>query len=147
MMTDNEIQGSRAGDTDSNDTGKSELIQVVQEKIVIDKEQVETGKVHIRKTVSEEVHAISVPIVNDEYEIVRVKMEPKTLMTPPDAVRQEGDTTIISVIREITVVEKRYEVIEEIHVTRHKTELPLIHEISLRTEHVQIDRKETDENQ
>src|SRR5690349_4978537 len=91
-----------------------EVINVIEEKIVIEKEHVETGKIKIRKTVTEETHAVNVPVVNDEYEIVRVDVPHKTLMEPPAPVRQEGDTTIISVIREITVVEKRYEVIEEI---------------------------------
>jgi len=144
MTEKNKKTQSKAEDTDPKEAADSNLIQVVEEKIVIGKEQVVTGKVNIRKTVSEEIHAVNVPIVNDEYEIVRVQVEPKTLMTPPEAVRQEGDTTIISVVREITVVEKRYEVIEEIHVTRHKTELPMIHEITLRKEHVHIDRKEQD---
>lgn len=122
----------------------TEVINVIEEKIVIEKQQVETGKVRIRKTITEEMHSVSVPIVNDEYEITRIEVPQKTLLTPPEPVRQEGDTTIISVIREITVVEKRYEVIEEIHVTRHKTELPLVHEISLRKEHVHVDRQTID---
>jgi len=131
-----------SGRKDDNFTSdNTEVIQVVEEKIVVGKERVVTGKVKIRKSVTEEVHAVSVPIVNDEYEVVRVNVEPKTLLAPPAAVRQEGDTTVISVIREITVVEKRYEVIEEIRVTRRKTELPLIHEITLRKEHVKIERE------
>ena len=128
-------------------SANTEVIQVMEEKIVISKEKVVTGKVKIRKTVTEELHNVSVPIVNDEYEVVRVPMESKLLMAPPPAVRQEGNTTVISVIRELTVVEKRYEVIEEIRVTRHKTELPLIHEISLKKEHIKIERESSDANE
>jgi uncharacterized protein DUF2382 len=77
--------------------------------------------------------------------VVRVPVESKILTAPPPPVRHEGDTTIISVIREITVVEKRYEVIEEIHVTRHQVEQPLVHEINLRKEQIHIERESADD--
>jgi stress response protein YsnF len=59
----------------------------------------------------------------------------------PPAVRQEGDTTIIPVLREVLVVEKRYELVEEVHVTKKKTVVPHVQEITLRKEVVEVERK------
>jgi uncharacterized protein (TIGR02271 family) len=123
----------------------AQVIEVMEENIRVDTEDVVTGKLKIRKTVSEETHTVNAPIINDEYEVVRVPVESKILNAPPPPVRHEGDTTIISVIREITVVEKRYEVIEEIRITRHQVEQPLVHEINLRKEQIHIDRESADD--
>jgi stress response protein YsnF len=136
-------QMEKNNNSDNNSLEKSETIQVIQERIVIDKENVVTGKVKVHKTVSEELHNVTLPIVNEEYEVNRVTVTPKTLDSPPPALRTEGDTTIISVIREVTVVQKKYEVIEEIHITRTRKSFPLVHEINLKKEHVHIERTST----
>jgi hypothetical protein len=47
---------------------------------------------------------------------------------------------IIPVLREITVVQKKYEVIEELHITRQSVETPLVQEITLLKEHVHVER-------
>jgi uncharacterized protein (TIGR02271 family) len=122
---------------------KTTAIPVIHENVTINKEQVITGKVKIKKTVTEEVQTVNLPVVSEEYEIIRVPVEPKTLEAPPAPMRYEGDLTIIPVIREITVVEKRYEVIEEIHIRRSKREIPLTQDISLRKETITVERETT----
>lgn len=123
-----------------------EVIQVIQEQISIQKKRVVTGKVNIHKTVTEEVQSVDVPMVNEEYEINRVAVKPEILDTPPPPIRTEGDETIIPVVREVTVVLKKYEVTEEIRITRIKREVPLTHEITLRKEQVDITRTSVNDN-
>ena len=119
---------------------KEEVIPVIHEHVVIRKETVETGKVRIRKKITEETASINLPIINESYNIEHLPGNSKILDTPPPAIRYEGNKTIISVLKEITVVQKKYEVIEEIHLTRKLTVTPLSQEITLLKEHVQIDR-------
>jgi uncharacterized protein (TIGR02271 family) len=116
------------------------VIQVVEEKVVVEKEIVETGKVRVRKTVHEETATINIPIYNQSYQIERKAVPQKTLDAPPPALRHEGDTMIIPVVREITIVQKRYEVLEEIHIKKIVTETPLTQEITLLREQVEIKR-------
>jgi stress response protein YsnF len=56
-------------------------------------------------------------------------------------VRLEGNTTIIPVVEEVVVVEKRLILVEEIHITRDSTvrteEIPVL----LRKEHAAIERQ------
>ncbi len=124
--------------TPANDQLKT--VKVIEEFATVDREIIETGKVRITKTVSEETIGINVPIVNESYEVRHVSVPYKVLDEPPVSLVRQGDTTIITVVREISVVVKKYEVIEEIHITRSVTETPLTHEISLRKEHVHVDR-------
>ena len=118
-----------------------QTVKVVEEFATLSTEVVETGKVKITKTVTEETIAVNVPIINESYEVRHVTVPYKLLDEPPVSLIQQGDTTIITVVREISVVVKKYEVIEEIHVTKQVTETPLTHEISLRKEHVHVDRQ------
>jgi stress response protein YsnF len=47
---------------------------------------------------------------------------------------------IIPVVKEVTVMVKRYEVVEEVRITKKLTETPMMQEITLRREHVDIER-------
>ena len=117
-----------------------QVIPVIHEQVVIRKEVVETGKVHIRKTVTKEDVKINLPIINESYDVERVPVKQATLDAPPPPVRYEGDVMIIPVVKEITVVQKKYEVTEELRITRKLTETPLIQEITLLKENVHVER-------
>jgi stress response protein YsnF len=53
-------------------------------------------------------------------------------------VRTEGSTTIIPVIKEVAVVEKKLMLIEEIHITRQRDEVAVEVKDKIRKEHVVI---------
>lgn len=116
-----------------------QVIPVVEERVVITKEVVETGKVHIRKRVSEEEAVVNLPLIQEGY-LVERRPGSKDLLTTYPAVRHEGENTIIPVVREVLVVEKRYEVLEEIHIIKSITEVPHLQQITLLKESVDIRR-------
>ncbi|MBA4166490.1 MAG: DUF2382 domain-containing protein [Chitinophagaceae bacterium] len=118
-----------------------QTIPVVQEFAVIQKEIVTTGTVHIHKSVTEETVSINLPILNESYDINHLPGSDRVLDNPPP-IRREGNITIIPVIREITVVQKKYVVIEELQLVKKVTQTPLSQEITLRTEHVAVTRQE-----
>src|SRR5215203_996697 len=128
------------GQMQNEERTTEEVIPVIQEHAIVHKEIVETGKVRIRKKVTEEIATVQLPVINESYHIEHVPVTPKVLDTPPPAVRYEGNKTIITVLKEITVVQKKYQVIEEIHLTLKLTETPLVQEITLRKEHIDIER-------
>jgi uncharacterized protein (TIGR02271 family) len=115
------------------------VIQVIQEFPIIKKEIVETGKVRIRKTVTEEQVSVNLPIISESYKIERVPVN-KVFDTPPAAFRYEGDVMVIPVMKEITIVQKRYEVVEELRIVRQTTETPLTQEITLLKENIHVER-------
>lgn len=130
---------------DAANGGKQQVIPVMEEFAVISREVVETGKVRIHKTVSEESTVVNLPVVNESYHIERVPVN-QVQDTPPPSVRYEGDVMIIPVTREFTVVQKKYEVVEELRITRQVTETPLMQEISLLKESVQVERTRNGED-
>ena len=54
--------------------------------------------------------------------------------------REENGTTIISVVEEVLVVEKRWMLREEIHIRKRRTETHQPQRITLRSEDVQVER-------
>ena len=135
------VKEERTVQEDHPDAGaKPQVISVVHEYATVQKEMVETGKVRIRKTVTEEKASVNLPIVNESYHIERVPGTGQVLDTPPAAFRYEGDVMVIPVLKEITVVQKKYEVVEELRITRQVTETPMVQEISLLKEHIHVER-------
>jgi uncharacterized protein (TIGR02271 family) len=129
-----------SSEDNSSKTKREEVIPVIEEYATVTKEVIETGKVRIRKTVTEDKAVVNLPIINESYDITRVPISNEVHDNPPPAVRYEGDTMIIPVVKEVTVMVKRYEVIEEVRITKKTTETPLMQEITLRRESVHIDR-------
>lgn len=119
----------------------STVIPVIEEQIVVDKEIVETGKVIIRKTVIQEQANIDIPIFQEGYHVERRPGYPELLQEPPP-IRHEGEHMIIPVVREVLVIEKRYEVIEEVHLVKTTTEVPYPQQVTLLREEVSVERKE-----
>ena len=115
------------------------VIPVIQEELLVGKKMVETGKVYISKKVYEEEFIQNEPVTSEEVTVERKEINQYIDVAPP-AVRQEGDITIISVIKEVLVVEKRLMLVEELHIKKHKrTDSAMIKEI-LRKEEINVTR-------
>lgn len=122
---------------------QSTKIPVIEEKINIDKEVVESGKVRLTKRVHEEEKMIDTPGVHEEVDVERIAIN-KYVDSPPPPVRHEGDTTIISVLREVMVVEKRLELVEEVRITKRSVKSEGTQKVTLRREEVDVERIKND---
>ncbi len=116
-------------------------IPILEEEIKVTKKVVDTGVVNISKTIGESTEYLDIPLSNEEIVVNRIpKNEIIDIM--PAASRYEGDTMIIPVLKEVAVIEKRMMLVEEIHVTKIKTEKTETHEVTVRKEEVNITRKD-----
>ncbi|WP_138484540.1 YsnF/AvaK domain-containing protein [Dyadobacter bucti] len=121
-------------------TGKQKLIlPVIEEILVTGKTGVETGKVIISKHVTEETVSVDAGVTHANVSVER-KLINQYVETAPPAVRQEGEVTIISVIKEVLVVEKKLMLVEELHVTRQSSHYENIVSHTLRKEQVTVSR-------
>src|SRR4051794_36890667 len=94
----------------------NEVIPLVEEQLSIEKRQVVTGKVrvHTETEVVEEI--VRLDLARDDVEVTRVRLDRVVESAPP--IRTDGDVTVIPVLEERLVVEKRLVLVEEIHVAR-----------------------------
>lgn len=100
-------------------SGEERKIPVIQEQLIISKERVETGRVLLSKQVVEENMSFVENIAREEVTVHRKAINQYVDSAPP-AVRQEGDVTIISVVKEVLVVEKRLMLVEELHIEKQR---------------------------
>ena len=114
------------------------LIPVIEEQLQVGSKRVETGVVRIVKHVTEEVQTVDLPTTREEVTVDRVAVY-QYVETPP-AVRYEGDVTIIPVLREVVVTEKKLLLVEEIHITKRRTTEQDTREFTLRREEVTVER-------
>ena len=117
---------------------KSAVIPVIQEQATVQKRVVETGKVKITKHVREYEELVDVPHFQDEIHIERVAVN-QFVDTPPQ-VRTEGNVTIIPVMEERYVVEKRLFLTEELHVVNERKESHHPQNIKVLKEEVEVKR-------
>jgi stress response protein YsnF len=115
-------------------------IPVVEEEASIDKRRETSGMVSVTTRTRTFEAIASADLERSHVTVRRVTIEQEVDAVP--TIREEGDTTIIPVIEEILVVEKRLVLKEEIHLTRLKTtehvELP----VTLRKQVAAVERTE-----
>ncbi|MDF3076675.1 MAG: hypothetical protein K0S09_564 [Sphingobacteriaceae bacterium] len=127
---------------DENNDGRK-VIQVLEEKVAVEKEIVETGKIILTKKVHIEDEVINIPLVEDHVNVERVAVNQYVESAP--SMRLEGDKTIIPVLKEVLVVQKRLMLVEELHITRTSTETTQTKHIPVKREEIKIDRNRTHE--
>jgi uncharacterized protein (TIGR02271 family) len=118
--------------------GEPIVVPVVEEQLSVQKRRVEAGGVRIHKHVREKVETVDTPLRHEEVDVERVEIN--EFVDGPRQVRQEGDVTIIPVMEEVLVVQKRLMLKEEIRLRRrvHETREP--QQVTLRREEVEVER-------
>lgn len=125
--------------TDNLTTGEAAVIPVIEEQWQVSKKVVEAGKVTVSKKVYEEEVTVDVPLVHEDHNIERIPVN-QYVDTAPPAVRYEGETMIIPILKEEVIVQKRILLVEELHITKRQIETHSPQQVTLRKEEVIVDR-------
>lgn len=122
----------------SADAGDATKLAVVEERLEVGKREIEAGTVRARKVVHERQEAVDVPLSRERVEVERVPINRVVDQVPP--VRTEGDVTIIPVMEEVLVVEKRLMLREEVRLVKRREETREQQTVTLRREEVEVTR-------
>lgn len=120
-----------------------ERVPLVEEEAVVEKHTRPTATVRVRTTTHEREEDIDEVLTSEVVDVKRVPVE--RYVDAPAPVREEGDTTIVSVHEEVLVVEKRLLLKEELHLTTRKVDRRETQRVSLRKESAEVERTEPDE--
>ncbi|MBB1492738.1 YsnF/AvaK domain-containing protein [Paracoccus sp. MC1854] len=96
----------------------AQIIPIVEEQVLVLKRKTLTEGVRVRTVVREDEALIDEPVVRETVEVERVPLG--RWVDGPVPVRQEGDITIVTLVEEVVVVEKRLRATEEIRITRRR---------------------------
>lgn len=113
------------------------VVPVLQEELRVSKDHVQQ-RVRVHRLTDEETQVVDVPLRKESVDVQRIRIEQQ--VAGPLPVRQEGATTIIPVVEEVLVVERRYILREEVHVTRRAVEERHHEEVTLQRQHVEVER-------
>jgi uncharacterized protein (TIGR02271 family) len=115
----------------------SETISVVEEQATVDKVD-RTSRVRVRTETETHDTTASAELQGVELEITRVPMNREVASMPE--VRTEGDVTVLPVVEEVLVVEKRLFLKEEVHVRHRKTNETVEVPVTLRRQNAVVER-------
>lgn len=120
-------------------------IPVLQEEAHVSKRALETERVSVRTFTEYEHVTVSDEVRRERVEVTRIPAGHVVSEAP--GVRTEGDLTIVPVLEERLVVEKRLFLIEELHVRRTTTTEPIELPATLRRTRVEVERTEIDQQE
>jgi uncharacterized protein (TIGR02271 family) len=115
-------------------------VPVIEEELEVGKRRVEGDRVSVRTVPRERTEVVEQPLEAMEVEIERIAID-REIDTAPE-IRNDGDTTIIPVVEERLVVEKRLFLREEIHVHRRRVVTQFRQNVTLRSQDVVVERRD-----
>ena len=127
------------------DEKQTAQIPVVAEELQTGIRRVNTGGVRVHKTVREHEEIIDQPLRRENIEVRRVIKD--EVVSGPLPVRQEGDITIVPVVKEVLKVERQWVLTEELHLIKHRTEEREQQRITLQREEPDIQRIDAEGNE
>jgi uncharacterized protein (TIGR02271 family) len=92
------------------------VVPLVSEELRLEKRETSTGKVRVQTVVETVDELARATLEEDSLDLKRVPVG-KEVVGPP-AIRTEGDVTIIPIVEERMIVEKRLVLVEEVHIRR-----------------------------
>ncbi len=116
------------------------VIPLVEERVSVTRREVETGRVRVRTHVDERIEVIRQELARDEVEIERVPMNRHVTRMPE--IREEKGVTIVPVVEEVLVIEKKLMLVEEIRLSRKRSYEKFEKPITLRSQRAEVEREE-----
>jgi stress response protein YsnF len=129
----------------SQDTfSEVEVIALAEEEVRLDKRMVTTGKVRVRTIVDVETELAKATLDGETVEVTRIPID--RIVDQAPGVRVEDNVTIIRVLEEVLIVEKRLVLKEEVHIRKLATTEDVEIPVELRKQHAVIERLPADED-
>ena len=133
--------GAEAEDLSSED-GLTMAIPLVEERLEVGRRTVATGTIRLKKTVQEYTEALNETLAVRTFDVERVVINRPIDAPPP--IRQEGNTTIYSLVEERLVLTKELVLKEEIRIVQRDTERHDNQVVTLHKDHLTVVRSTVD---
>jgi stress response protein YsnF len=115
-------------------------IPLAEETATLRRDTVVSGRVRVRTVVDWHEQEVETSLLTERVEVTTVPIG--RVVDEPPRIRVEGDVTIVPVLEEEVVVERRLVLREEIHLRRLSEATPVTVPVALRRERAEIERSE-----
>ena len=113
-------------------------IPVLEEEATVSTRMVTKGVTTVDKQIEARDHLVTEMLHHRGASVERILKGVAVDIDHPPEVRTENDTTIIPVLEEVLVVEKRLLLKEELHIRHYVEEVPFTQEVTLKNETVVV---------
>ncbi|HEU6442623.1 MAG TPA: YsnF/AvaK domain-containing protein [Microvirga sp.] len=128
----------------SDEAAETEVIPLTEEMLHIDKREVATGRVRVSTTTDVVEEFAQASLERETVEVTRIPINRVVDQVPE--VRTEDGVTIVPILEEVLVVEKRLVLKEELHVRKATTTDNLEVPVQLRKQRASVERTAADED-
>ena len=125
--------------TDAVRDARGLVIPVVEERLEVSRERVETGRVRITKSVEAREVVVDDPLKRESVRVEHVPINQVVTGAVPQ-VREEGDVTVIPILEERVVTRTELVLVEEVRIHRDHSEYHDPQRVTLRKEAVAVER-------
>lgn len=125
------------------ETKQGEKIPLAQETVHVGKSSATTSRVSVRTTTETINETVREQLESETVEVTRVRIG-REVDTPPEVRTQDG-VTIVPVLEERLVVEKKLYLVEELHIRSRKQTETVEIPVSLRKQRAIVNRTPTNE--
>jgi uncharacterized protein (TIGR02271 family) len=125
--------------TDAVRDARGLVIPVVEERLEVSRERVETGRVRIIKSVEAREVVVDEPLKRESVRVEHVPINQVVTGEVPQ-VREEGDVTVIPILEERVVTRTELVLVEEVRIHREHSEYHDPQRVTLRKEVVAVER-------
>jgi len=122
----------------------TEIIPIIEEELHLDERKVTTGKVRVRTVVDVIEDMAKASLEEETVEVKRVPVDRPIDQAP--AIRTENGVTIIPILEEVLVVEKRLILKEELHIRKRVTTEDVEVPVKRRRQRAIVERLPPEEN-
>jgi stress response protein YsnF len=119
-------------------TVSEEVVPLVEEAASVQKRQIVTGRVRVQLVTDTVEELAQADVRHETVEVTHVPID-RVVETAP-AMRTEGDVTIVPVVEEMVVVEKRLVLREELHLRRRVETETVEVPVTLRKQRAVVER-------
>lgn len=125
-------------------SSETEVVALAEEEVRLGKRMVTTGKVRVRTVVDIETELAKATLDGETVEVTRTPVD--RIVDQAPGIRVEDDVTIIPVMEEVLIVEKRLVLKEEVRIRRVATTEDVEIPVELRKQHAVIERLPANED-
>jgi len=119
-------------------------VRVVEEELHLTKQQFATGRVRVSTTTDLVEEIAQAYLTHDSVEVSRVLVDLEVDRAPE--IRTENDVTIVPIVEEVLVVEKRLVLKEELHIRRRVEAEAVAVPVQLRKQRATVERLSNEAN-
>jgi uncharacterized protein (TIGR02271 family) len=124
--------------TDLVDQAGETVVPLLAEEVSVSKQTIETGRVQVSRVTHHREQLIDEVLARERVEVERIPVGRQIDVMP--AVREEGETTVVPIVEEVLVVERRLFLKEEVRIRRVRTTEKHLETVSLRHQEAVVKR-------